>query len=741
MIKIRRNLHLSALCRLAILLPFIPMLQGSGQSRIHIHETPAPEQVTTATGAVGLSLRTAFTLLDAEDQVLQSFEIENASFEVEGNSYSALIEELETPWSLVMLVDASKTFASLSGQAAFKDVRNALGSAAGQLPDSATLAIMAFDDAAPTLLSFTQSDEQIGAAIRGLRPKTFGKSCMYNAIYEAVNKLAGAPGRRAVIVFTASADDCATRTAQEVINLAEQNRVQIYAVGLLGYTITQADLDALADPSGGISELKDEETLGFGLSNIMAVLSNQWTAKATIYPSAGQQTAVLTVNLKDETSLVSPPIPFLSSQDYIPPTEIHLQGTIQSVGTGILFNLDIIQPEQIRQLNVSIISKDTGQAVMAQSMVQFSDVNTVPAAGLVSGAEYTLIVNAIDESGQILAEASADFTYEPPQPRLLVSEIQTPTLDEPGFLITVEALNLEGAVKFTAWLVDVQTSLPISGTEITVPVGEPILIPSEDLDSGAYAVVVQALDVGDKVLAETSPAKTAYERPGALEGFRRWIGESPLAIAGITGLFCLTLGGIVALVWVVAISPRRRSKPATVELVMPQKARRAAPSAERPTPPEGTPRPAVPERKEPPAREARPMPAPSARPQPAALAEGIAPRQEKVRMPSARLSLIKPDSPKFSVKIERSPFTVGRRKGNDGAIPLDSSSGVSGNHFIIRFSEGEFHLQDEKSTFGTTINGKTVLKGRLARLEDGAIIGLGPEVRLKFEIDDKAKNE
>ena len=110
----------------------------------------------------------------------------------------------------------------------------------------------------------------------------------------------------------------------------------------------------------------------------------------------------------------------------------------------------------------------------------------------------------------------------------------------------------------------------------------------------------------------------------------------------------------------------------------------------------------------------------------------------KVRAASALrpVTVIGTSPPRFSAKIGRSPFSVGRRKGNDAVIPLDSASGVSGNHFIIRFGDGEFHLKDDKSTFGTTINGKTVLKGRPTRLEDGDIIGLGPEVEIKFEIED-----
>ena len=67
-------------------------------------------------------------------------------------------------------------------------------------------------------------------------------------------------------------------------------------------------------------------------------------------------------------------------------------------------------------------------------------------------------------------------------------------------------------------------------------------------------------------------------------------------------------------------------------------------------------------------------------------------------------------------------------------IPVDSSQGVSGQHLKILFREGRFFVQDDKSTFGTTINGQPVPKGVAVPIEDGAVIGLGPAVKVKFVV-------
>jgi hypothetical protein len=726
------------LCILMLFFPIIVSAQNSGQSKIHIHEVSEPQQVTTGTGSVGLLLQTSFSLLDAEDQVLMAFEIEKATFELEGNSYPADVQELETPWTIVVLIDASKTIGGYTASATFKTVRTAIANMVTGLPDNSDIALLKFDDGAPTVIDFTEDRDSITDALRWLSAKSQGNSCLNNGLYEAVNKLSGAPGRRAVIVFTASADNCATRSVQEVLNLAHMNRVQIYPVGLQGYTITRDELDALALPSGGLAELRDEGALGFGLSNISAVLVNQWTASSTIYPSAGQKTATLVVNMSDDTILTSPSITFTSAQDYIPPTEIHIEGKVQSVEDGILFNLGIINREKIRQLNIDIVSMDTGQSVLSQALVSFSDVNTVPTVNLSPGLEYTLNVAAINSEGQVLSEDSAEFKYEPPQAMLTITDVQLPAEGEEQFQISVTSQNIGGAIKFKAWLADIESGDQIDGTEITVPLGEPIVIPIDNLQTGDYAIVVQALDISDTVLAESPPHKTAYTRPGLFTRFRNSVSESPAAIAGLSGLFCITIVGIIGLVWF--ILPKRGKRRESVELVMPQKARRSTPIARGkiPTAPRVpiAPPPRVSERPAP----ATPVPSPEVaapKPQrkaPTPVEPEMKPREVVGQLPAAQISLLTPTTPEFSTVISVSPFTIGRHAENHAALPVGSNSGVSKFHLTITYEDGQYFALDDKSSFGTTIDGEPLVKGQPSPLHDGAVIGLGPKVVIKFQL-------
>jgi von Willebrand factor type A domain/FHA domain len=707
--------------------------QGPGQAHIHIHQVPDPQQVTTTSGAVGLSLQPTFSLLDAQNQLLQSFEIQDATIEIDGDKYKADVQELETPWTVVFLVDASKNMGSFTAAADFKKVHTSIANAVSGVPDATNMEVVTFANTAPPLLpDFTQKKDTVATAINNIRPTTTGNSCLNDGLYQAVNQLSGATGRKAVIAFTASADNCATKTTQDVLNLAQKNDVQIFMIGLKAYTVKESDMTAFTDPTGGLTEFRDISDFGFGLSNVIGILKNQWTAKATVYPSAGQKTATLTVDLKDGTELKSSGFTFTSSQDYIPPAEIHLKGKVQSTGDGIVFNLDLVQPQRIRQLNVTIVSKDTGESVLSQALVNFSDVNNLPAVNLSPGLEYTLDVAAVDSSGQVLSQDSADFKYEPPPAAVAINDVQPPTSDRSQFLVTIATTNLNDAVKFKAWFVAPNSTNKIEGTEVTVPVGDPILIPASRIASGKYGVVVQALDSTDTVLAESPAFQLEFNKPNMFDQFRSLVQSSPLAIAGLTGVCCLSVLGLIALVWI--IIPKRREQSISVEMMLPERGRRqpaVKPGIQQQPPPEA----------EQPRAPSRPGVKPgvrisSDRPGTGGHAGSSEPHvvAPPAGRPRARLSLRFPAEPAWTVDIKSTPFKVGRRKDNEGSLPVDSASGVSGLHCTISFERESYSLLDEGSTYGTTVNSTPVVKGEPTQLKDGDVIGLGPVVKVLFSI-------
>ena len=104
---------------------------------------------------------------------------------------------------------------------------------------------------------------------------------------------------------------------------------------------------------------------------------------------------------------------------------------------------------------------------------------------------------------------------------------------------------------------------------------------------------------------------------------------------------------------------------------------------------------------------------------------------------SAVLAVVNAAEPvivRFQAEIRKSPFRIGRAADNDGVLPVDATSGVSGHHCVISFADGRWYVQDDKSKFGTTVNGQSAPKGQPFNLEDGALLGLGPKLKIQFRI-------
>ncbi len=795
----------------------------TGGPTIQVHAVEPPQSVTPQTGGLpGLFLRATFSLLDANGTIMKS-DIENATLRLGGDVYSSKLSKLETDWSVVLLVDTSGTMSTGSAFTDFLGLRDGLTRSLGSAPGYASFALIPFSDRAPTLVEFTPDREKMGKALKGLRPEYRKPACLNDSLYEAIAKLASAPGRRAVFAITASADSCATRSAQMVVDFANQNQVELYAVGVDGYTITNQELSAFTQPTGGLSEMRGVSELSFALDTLVGVLANQWQAVWVVYPSEGPQTAELNLKLPDAT-VVTGPLSFVSDRNYARPPTVAFAGTAQSTLGGVRFNLDIINPERISTLEVNIVSKLTGRSVYQERLTELTDSILLPTDNLVTDGEYTVTLTALDEQALVLSQTEPlEFRYEPLEPSLTAAVQEWPTPGTPYLVISVVVQNLEGIARYRLWLEQDLGGAPIRDTEITVPAGEALRVPVSGVKSGGYVVRVQALDPSDRILVESAGLKVAYKAPGAIERLVASLQGSTIAVVGMCGMGLVAVVGLGALV--VFLVPKAKGM-RNVELALPEKARRpsrpvepaapparpvvapraapapprpaepaapaarpvvaprAAPAPPRPAepapPPAGpvvTPRaaPAPPRPAEPapppagpvvtpraapvPPRPAEPAPSPAgpvvapraapAPPRPAEPAHAQPPPPSSAPAPAAAVqpaatpkgsgvlamvSVAEPVIVQFQAEIRKSPFRIGRAADNDGVIPVDRTSAVSGHHCALTFVDGRWYVQDDESTFGTTVNGQSVPKGQPFRLEDGAVLGLGPKLKIRFQI-------
>jgi pSer/pThr/pTyr-binding forkhead associated (FHA) protein len=79
--------------------------------------------------------------------------------------------------------------------------------------------------------------------------------------------------------------------------------------------------------------------------------------------------------------------------------------------------------------------------------------------------------------------------------------------------------------------------------------------------------------------------------------------------------------------------------------------------------------------------------------------------------------------------LDKSPIRVGRGSENELCLPDKTVSKV---HATLASSPNGWTIQAHKSTNVTTVDGEELSADQAVLLQDGAKIGLGPDVRMKF---------
>lgn len=725
----RRRLRLLLQLLLLVFSLCLPLAAlGQGANSLYLHELEATPGANTDPNAA-YTLRATFSLLDPSGAALKS-EIEQAELRLGDEAYIGAVTRVEGEWSVVLLVDASGIMGNARATTDFIAMRDSLRRSLGQAPNNTSFALIAFSDRAPTVQEFTKDRQLMEQRVRSLQAQAGKPSCLNDGLYEAVVKLQNAPGRRAVLAFTASSDNCATRTAQSVIDFARENRVQLYGVGLQGYTITQPELSTLARGTGGLETLAPANQVTFGFDSVLAVLSNQWVATWALYPGAGSQSAEVRVTLNDQSVVALPGVAFESDRAYVRPPSVTVRGSEIS-RRAIQFNLEVGNRAQVQQLAATLDNVATGQTVASESFAEFADSITLPAQALARGVEYSLTLAAVDAQGRTLARSEPfKFRYDPPEVSLAIAAASPPTLADPTLVVTLTAQNVDDGLSYRVWLEREGGNAPLPEFDASGPARTDWRFPAEALPSGAYLVKAEAFDENNQTLAEADPQRLAYDNPSALDRLVFSMRQSPGMVTGLAVAAVIALAGLGVLIWFLIPKGNRQVK--TVEMALPEKARRG-PAAETPSmvaqPPGKSAASAV---KAPPAR-----PVEAARPAPPV--ERPLQRQQAPTMkappaaPSvATLTLVQPQTVQFSAEVKQTPFKVGRRADNDGVIPVDGSTGVSGHHFTLLYQDGQWFVLDEKSTYGTTVNGQAVPKGQPFRLPEEAVLGLGVYVQVKF---------
>jgi len=109
--------------------------------------------------------------------------------------------------------------------------------------------LIVFDERVETLVPLGSDGDALRAAIQGVYPD--GGTAFYDAVYAAVDQLADAAGRPAIIALTDGLDNQSYHSLSQLVSHAQERYLPVYTIGL-GRDVEESKLRRLAEETGGI---------------------------------------------------------------------------------------------------------------------------------------------------------------------------------------------------------------------------------------------------------------------------------------------------------------------------------------------------------------------------------------------------------------------------------------------------------------------------------------------------------
>ncbi len=712
---------------LGVLVPTGALAQGTQSMRINYSEV--------FEGADSLQLDIYYTIIeDATGQAVTDAQIESAEVVLleDGSHYSAQVKKADTPFYITLVLDASGSMAR-----AGEDLRNAAKQALNNSPQGARFSVIRFNDRIDVLRDFTEDEDSVARAIDQVEPVANAGTCLYDAIYTAVELLGKTPaGRRAIVLFTDGRDEtlnqgpCSQHTYDEAISLAIRPdlHVPIHAIGLSGNQsrINASELESMASTTGGFSAVGGQSSLSSLFEQIMDALNSQWLATSFLYPTQGRHEAAIQVRLKDGT-ILSATVSFESSRAYSVPASLTIDRVEYNAERDIYTLYFFATSAQlIDHINVAVWDVKNGVQVAEYTFTGLSNTSAyeISNQGLQSGKEYEFRISALTAAGEPVKDVQGnpiemvhEVTYSPTVLKTKVS-IASVILQPLEIVINIQVENGQQVSRYEGWLNDDATKTLVPTTTFTItslPADNSIHIPMLGVQEGKYTIVFRALGFDGTLLSEADYKGVAFTPPvpppppsrisvimgQILDGLRArpWI---------IVVMILVILVGMLGLISIPLIARRQTGTPVLqgkLEANLGPKGQNLPINLTRVI-------------DQPPA----PVRAPA--PQPVAAA------------PSATIRVAQTPDPASQGKAVRiyhqSPFTMGRE---ECGLNFSGDRKVSRKHAVIAFdmTSNTFFITDLGSVNGVWVNGVRIQANRPVPLSKSATVNLGPDTRLVFE--------
>lgn len=735
--------------------------------------------ITTLETPNALSLKAYFNIFDqSTGAAVTNADIAGAQVTLLNTGYVAngQIQQPDIPIYIALVLDSS---GSMAGSAEL--LKNAAKQALNNIPNNAFFSVIQFDEEIKLLQDFTENLPAVNYAIDQLQVSNRG-TCLYDAAYTAVEAMEKAPaGRRAVILFTDGKDEtregtvCSQHTYQELVNLAMKTQVPIHTIGLsVKANINTVELEGMAASTGGFSAVVGESNLGKAFEQIMAGLKAQWMVAAEVYPRQGENNAVLTLEMADNSTLTADFV-FNSSKEYPgPPSPVtaQLDGLyLRPENMTFDVQLSLTSPELVNYVKLSLWDQKAGSKVgdfMFEGPAAHNTFN-IPTDQLTAGRDYELRIIATSKSdnvpfeifraedGKTSTELVHTFNFDPSgfMPQLTIQSIVQSGND---LSLNVATTNANMVVGYDGWLVDEDTNTVVPNSNFSSASLQggsgSILLPLEanKIPDGKYTIVVRALGDNQQVFSSQEYNGIVYTavRPNIFQRVFTALTLSPIYFFIIIGIIVL----VVAFLMILSFREKSLSGTPVMQgrlgggLSKKDKSASNLPLAsEEPIPPAQS-KPAQPVRNQPaavvtpPSQVVKPVQAPEASPiqadktisgAPANLgaeATFIAPRAV-----SACLRIIRAPAGigvvNQKIPLKQFPFTIGRQN----TVWVVNEASVSRLHAEIRFEpqRSVYSLTDLGSSNGTRLNGVPLTPRQPVEMAFGSRIQFGPNVEMVFE--------
>jgi len=361
---------------------------------------------TPIQGQAAYDVGVYFSILNEDGNPVNDLESDDFSVIEDNNTVEINSLDLvrDEPNHVVLVIDASGSMVGDNMDAAI----DATAGFVQALERDDRVAVVSFTRESVTEINFTDNREDARNAIENIQAIRNSDTCLYDAVYDAVQMLAPeTAGRHAVIVLTDGVDEtwnggtCSVHTIDDVTGLANLSgtRTPIYTIGLTDRS-DERNLERMSVLTGGRYRLaSDRNFLEDAFDALTDQFRNEYVLHYTSTSTAGSYLLLLEVEHRDRRDQDSKGfvLPKLPVNVYIntPAEGAELDGkiTIEANATGL---------NQIKDVVFQINETEIGFAGTSPYRLDYD-------FSLLSPGDYTLTVIARDFNNNELSQQSIEF--------------------------------------------------------------------------------------------------------------------------------------------------------------------------------------------------------------------------------------------------------------------------------------------------------------------------------------------